>query len=122
MKILADLVLSVHLGFVVFVALGGLFALRWRRVSLAHVPAALWGVGIELFGGVCPLTPLENRLRAAAGEAGYQSGFIEHYLLPVVYPVGLTRPVQIALGIGVLLLNGVIYWRVWRTRASAAVP
>jgi len=117
-RILADLVLVLHLVFVVFVAVGGLVVLRWRQMGWVHAPAALWGAAIELSGGVCPLTPLENRLRAAAGESGYEGGFVEHYLLPVVYPEGLTRWVQLFLGAGVLLLNGAIYWWIWKTRGD----
>ncbi len=120
MKLLADLVLVVHLAFVVFVVLGGLLVLRWRWLGWAHIPAALWGAGIELVGGVCPLTPLENRLRTAAGEAGYESGFVEHYIVPVLYPPGLTRTTQLALGGVVLLFNGAVYWWIWKRYATAS--
>lgn len=83
--------------------------LRWPRVAWAHLPAAAWGVWIEWSGGICPLTPLENRLRTAGGEAGYAGSFVEHYVMPVLYPVGLTSTVQVALGAAVLVLNLAIY-------------
>jgi hypothetical protein len=113
---LADLVLVLHLAFILFVAVGGLLALRWPRSALVHLPAAAWGVLIELRGWICPLTPLENTLRRAAGQAGYEGGFIEHYLLPVVYPSGLTRNAQLLLAAIVVLLNAGIYGLVWRRR------
>jgi hypothetical protein len=106
---LADVVLVLHVGFVVFVALGGLMVLRWPRVAWAHLPAAVWGVAIELGGWICPLTPLENRLRALAGETTYHGDFIARYLMPVLYPEGLTREVQLALGLAALVGNGAIY-------------
>lgn len=114
--ILADLVLVLHFAFILFVATGGLLALRWPRAALVHLPAAAWGVLIELRGWICPLTPLENTLRRAAGQAGYEGGFIEHYLLPVIYPGGLTRDVQLLLAAMVVLLNAGIYGLVWRRR------
>src|SRR5688500_9243072 len=97
-RILADLVVGLHLLFVVFVVAGGLLALRWPWVAAAHLPAAVWGALIEFKGWICPLTPLEKSLRTSAGQAGYQGGFIEHYLVPVLYPVGLTGRVQLILG------------------------
>lgn len=112
--LLADAVLVLHLAFILFVVLGGLLALRWRRVALLHVPCAVWGLLIELYGWICPLTPLENSLRARAGEAGYRGGFIEHYLLPVIYPGGLTREVQLVLAVVVVAVNAGIYLLVWR--------
>ncbi len=113
-RFLADAVAVAHFGFVLFVALGGFLVLRWKRLAWLHLPALAWGAGIELAGGICPLTPLENLFRARAGEAGYPGGFIEHYLLPVLYPAGLTRGVQIALGLGVLIVNAVVYWQLLR--------
>jgi hypothetical protein len=104
-RALADLVLVVHLTFVLFVVLGGLLVLRWPRAAWLHVPAAIWGVLIEYTGWICPLTPLENSFRAHGGEAGYSGGFIEHYIQPLLYPAGLTRGTQIVLGSFVLLLN-----------------
>jgi hypothetical protein len=112
--VLADLVLVVHLGFVLFVALGGLLVLRWPPLAWIHVPAAVWGALIEFTGGVCPLTPLENHLRRLAGEGGYAGGFVEHYVTAVLYPDGLSRVAQVALGTLVLLVNAVIYRRILR--------
>ena len=108
-RILADLVVGLHALFVVFVLVGGLLALRWPWVVFLHLPAAVWGALIEFQGWICPLTPLEKALRAAAGDAGYEGGFIEHYLLPVLYPAGLTREVQLVLGTAVIVLNVGIY-------------
>lgn len=117
----ADAVVALHFAFVVFVAIGAFFVLRWPRLAWAHVPAAIWGAGIELAGGICPLTPLENRLRRLAGEAGYSGGFIEHYLLPVLYPGGLTRGVQIALGVLVVAVNLAVYaWILTRRRGGSS--
>jgi hypothetical protein len=115
-QLFADLVVLLHLLFILFVALGGLLALRWRWMPWLHVPAAAWGGFVELTGRICPLTPLENRLRRAAGHAGYQGDFIEHYLLPLIYPAGLTREIQLALAALVVVLNAVIYMVVWRRR------
>ena len=112
--LLADAVVVVHLGFVVFVVCGGLLVL-WRRwAALVHLPAAAWGVYIELTGGICPLTPLENRLRALGGESAYSGDFVERYLMPVLYPVDLRRDVQVALGLFALGINVGIYVYVWR--------
>jgi hypothetical protein len=115
-NVLADLVLLVHLTFVAFVVIGGTAVYRWPRLAWVHVPAVLWAVLIEYAGWICPLTPLENALRQAGGEAGYVGGFIDHYLIPVLYPTELTRTLQVALGSVVLLLNAVVYWRVVRQR------
>lgn len=115
--LLADLTVAVHLAFAVFVVLGGLLVLRRGRLAWVHVPAAAWGVLIEFAGWVCPLTPLENWLRARAGRSGYEGGFVEHYLLPLLYPADLTREFQIALGGFVLAVNAVIYAVVIRRRA-----
>ena len=106
---LADLVVAVHFTFVLFVVLGGLLVLRWRWVAFLHVPAALWGAWIEFAGWICPLTPLEQSLRLKAGEQGYSGSFIEHYLLPLLYPSALTRNIQLLLGCLVLGLNLGIY-------------
>ena len=113
---LADLTLVFHLTFIAFIVLGGLAVARWPRVSWVHLPAAAWGVMIELFAWTCPLTPLENWLRLRAGAAGYAGSFVEHYLLPIVYPAGLTRNVQLVLAALVLVANLVIYLLVWRLR------
>jgi hypothetical protein len=114
-RVLADLVVVIHLLFIVFVVLGGLLVLRWRWLAAVHVPAALWGALIELAGGICPLTPIENALRDAAGASGYTGGFVEHYLLPVVYPPALSRAVQLALAAVVVAVNATVYGRLWST-------
>ena len=110
--LLADLVFVVHLAFVGFVVVGGFLVLRWRRLAWIHVPVALWGAAIVVTGFTCPLTPLENRLQRLGGRAGYQGGFIEHYVTAVLYPDGLTRQAQLLLGAAVLALNLVVYWRI----------
>lgn len=118
-RLLADLVLVAHGAFIVFVVAGGLLALRWRWAPVVHLPAAAWGVLIEVSGGICPLTPLENRLRRAAGESGYAGGFVEHYLVPLVYPEALTYPIQLGLAAGVVAANALVYGivvRRWRAR------
>lgn len=118
--VLADAILVLHLAFVLFVVFGGLLALKWPRVVWAHIPAAAWGVAIEFFGWICPLTPLENELRMRAGRTGYEGDFIGQYLLPVIYPEGLTRETQVALGACTLLLNAGIYWGVLTRRGRGA--
>lgn len=120
--ILADLLVVVHAAFVVFVVAGGVAVLWRRRVAWVHLPCAAWGAAIELGGWICPLTPWEQRLRVLAGQAGYAGGFVEHYLLPAIYPAGLTRGVQVALGVAVIALNVVVYLRVWRRTASDGNP
>jgi hypothetical protein len=111
-RTLADLVVIVHLGFVLFVALGGMLVLRWRPMMWFHLPAAVWGVVIELVGWTCPLTPLENWLRDLGEEAGYPGSFVEHYLVSMLYPENLTRRFQMTLGVAVLIVNLLFYWRV----------
>jgi len=108
-RALADLILALHLVFVLFVVLGGLLVLKWSRAAWLHIPAAIWGVLIEYTGWICPLTPLENALRTRGGEAGYNGGFIEHYIQPLLYPAGLTRSTQVVLGSAVLLVNLTAY-------------
>jgi len=120
-RLLAGLLVVFHLGFVLFVVLGGLLALRWRRAAWFHLPAAAWGAWVELSATICPLTPLESRLRQLGGQAGYSGGFIEHYLLPVLYPAGLNQGVQIALGVFVVAFNVTVYALVWR-RARRESP
>jgi len=105
----ADAVVVVHLAFVVFAVLGGLLVLRWRRVAWVHLPTVAWAALVELAGWVCPLTPLENRLREKGGSGGYEGGFIDHYLLPILYPDTLTRDVQVTLGVLVLVVNLAVY-------------
>jgi Protein of Unknown function (DUF2784) len=114
-RLLADLVLVLHAGFVAFVVLGALLVLRWRRIAWIHAPVVLWGAGIEFLGGICPLTPLENHWRRLAGQLGYPGDFVEHYIVSALYPDGLTRQVQFAFGALLLLLNAAIYtWVLWR--------
>ena len=108
-RLLADIALVVHLLFIAFVIGGGFLALRWPRLAWLHVPCFAWGVLIEFAGWICPLTPIENALRVAGGEAGYTGGFIEHYILPIVYPGGLTREIQIGLGVAALGINVLAY-------------
>ena len=116
-RLLADLVLAVHALFVVFVILGGMAVLRWPALAWVHLPAVAWGVAIEFGGWICPLTPLEVALRQRGGEAGYSGSFIEHYVTPVLYPDGLTRSMQVVLGLTVLAVNGWVYWQLMRRRA-----
>ncbi len=115
-RVLADAVLVLHLAFIAFVVLGGWLVLRWPRLAWLHLPAVAWGVWISVAGRVCPLTPLENRLRALGGEAGYSGDFIEHYLTSLIYPANLTRGFQVALGLFVLAVNLVAYGLLWRRR------
>lgn len=117
---LATLVVLAHFAFILFVMFGGFLALRWRWAPWVHIPCFLWGSGIEVTGGICPLTPLENRLRLAAGEAPYMGTFIEQYILPVMYPAGLTRTVQLVLAVGLVVLNVAVYAWVIRRRRLAA--
>ena len=119
-RALADLVVTLHLGFVLFVVSGGLLVMRWPGLAWIQIPAAVWGVLIEYAGWICPLTPLENWLRSRGGEAGYAGGFVEHYLLPTLYPQGLTRGTQLVLGSLVLVINAAAYGTLlMRTRRSA---
>ena len=108
-RIAADTLLLLHLVFILFVAFGGFLVLRWPRLAWPHIPAVLWAFYIEISGAVCPLTPLENALRLAAGRVAYSGGFVDQYLIPLVYPSGLTRAGQLSLGIAVVLFNGLIY-------------
>src|SRR4029077_9955696 len=118
--LLADLVLVVHLMFVVFVLCGGLLVLKWRWIARLHLPAVVWGAVVEFTGWICPLTPLENCLRVQGGEAGYQDDFTTRYLLPILYPVDLTRDVQLLLGTVVIVLNAAVYWWLWYMQAGVA--
>lgn len=122
-RVLADALVALHLGFVLFVVLGGLLAVRWPRAAILHLPAAAWGAYISLTHGVCPLTPLENRMRRLGGEAGYDGSFIEHYIVPVLYPEQLTPTLQIFLGTAVIVVNvGVYAWAFMRWRKAAPSP
>jgi hypothetical protein len=108
-RLAADAVVVVHLLFAGFVVLGGLLALRWPRVVRVHLPAAVWGALIEFMGWICPLTPLEVRLRRAAGGEGYPGGFVDHYLLPLLYPAQLTGEIQLVTGVFVIAVNVAVY-------------
>ena len=108
-RLAADAVVLFHLGFILFALLGGLLVLRWPRLAWLHVPAAVWGMAVEFLHLYCPLTPLENHFRALAGDQGYSGGFIEHYLIPLIYPAGLTPGIQLWLGSLVLLINLWVY-------------
>ncbi len=117
---LADLLVGVHLLFVIFVVAGGFLLLRWPKLAWLHLPAAMWGAFIEFSGGICPLTPLENRLRELGGAAGYGGDFVEHYLLPILYPAQLTLSLQQVLGtivVGVNLVAYALAYRALRRRA-----
>lgn len=116
----ADSVLVLHLVFILFALLGGALALRWRWMPLVHLPAAAWGFFVELTGGICPLTHLENALRIKAGQSGYQESFIEHYLLHIIYPEGLTRGMQAVLAGVVIVVNIAVYgWLLSRLHRRA---
>jgi len=118
---LASLVLLLHFLFILFALFGALTTLVWRWAPLLHLPALAWGIWVELARGSCPLTPLENSLRRAAGQAGYEGGFVEHYLLSIVYPGGLTPRVQTVLGVGLAVLNVALYaWVIRRMRRRRA--
>ena len=125
-RVAADAVLLLHLAFIVFAVLGGLLVLKWRWLAWLHLPAAVWAAMIEFAGWYCPLTPLENSLRYAGGQQGYSGGFIEHYLVALIYPSGLTREVQVALGLVVVVLNAAVYglvlWRLRSRRHGAGEP
>ncbi len=117
-RLTADLVVLIHLAFILFATLGGLWVLKYPRGALLHLPALVWAVLISLLGWVCPLTPLENWLRERGGFLGYDTSFIEHYILPIIYPGELTRGMQIFLGLLVLSINlGIYRCRVLKTKA-----
>jgi hypothetical protein len=120
LQLLADLVLLLHACFILFVVLGALLAIRWPRIAWVHIPACIWAAVLEFAGFSCPLTPLENWLRRAGGATTYAEGFLEHYLVPFVYPPGLTPQLQVLLGVLVLLVNGVLYGYVIRYRGAQA--
>lgn len=114
-RLAADALVLVHLAFILFVMLGGLLVWRWPCLCWLHLPAVAWGIVVEALHLTCPLTPWENQLRRAAGDAGYTGSFVEHYLLPVIYPAGLTPQIQLVLATLVVLVNatvyGVLLWR-----------
>jgi len=117
-RIAADGVLMLHLAFILFVLLGGIIAVRWRWIPFVHIPAAVWGFFVELAGRDCPLTDLEITLRIRAGQSGYAESFIEHYILDIIYPPGLTREAQFVIAGVVVAVNMLIYawlfFRRWR--------
>ncbi|HEV7138509.1 MAG TPA: DUF2784 domain-containing protein [Steroidobacteraceae bacterium] len=115
-RLLADLLVAIHLAFAAFVVCGGFLAWKWRWIAFAHLPALAWGFWVETSGQICPLTPLEIQLRRLAGEAGYQGGFLDHYVVPLLYPPGLTRPDQWVLAGLLLALNIVAYGALLRPR------
>lgn len=122
-RLLANLVVVLHLAFVAFAVFGGFAIWRWRTVAFAQLPALAWGCWIELSGRICPLTPLENMLRYRAGDAGYSGGFIEHYILPVLYPAGLTASIQAWLAAVLVAVNLIAYGGLWmRMRAQRMRP
>jgi hypothetical protein len=121
-RLAADAVVALHLAFVAFACLGGMLAWCRLRYALLHLPALAWAAWIEFSGSICPLTPLENRLRERAGDAGYAGGFVEHYLMPILYPAGLTPAAQVGIGVALVAINAAVYavaWRRWRARRGA---
>ena len=114
LRIAADSLVLFHLCFILFVLFGGLLALRWRRVIWLHLPAAAWGMAVEFFHLPCPLTRWENLLRHLAGQQGFGAGFIEHYIIALIYPAGLTPQIQLGLGALVLVINIAVYTRLVR--------
>lgn len=117
-RLLADGLVALHFAFIVFVLFGGLLVLRWRGWSALHLPAVAWAAFVEFTATTCPLTPWENALRQRAGEAGYNGGFVEHYVLPVIYPAGLSPGIQLLVGAFVVALNVIVYVWVLRRRKS----
>ena len=115
-RFLAEATVALHFLFIAFVVLGSFLVMRDVRWAWVHVPAVAWVAWLEFTSAICPLTPIENALRARAGDEGYPGGFIEHYLLPIIYPAGLTADVQTVLGFAVVALNVFVYARVWRKR------
>jgi len=117
-KVAADAVVLIHLAFIVFVVAGSILIFRWPKVAWFHIPVFMWGALVEFTGWICPLTPLENTLRLAGGGAGYAGGFIENIIIPVIYPIGLTRAWQLILGSAVIVINMAVYgsllWRYLR--------
>jgi hypothetical protein len=124
-RLLADLVVLVHFAFVVFVVLGAALVVRWPKLAWVHLPAVAWGAAVEITGWICPLTPLENWLRMLGGGRTYADSFIAHYLMPVLYPLGLTRSMQILFGLSVVLINAAAYGFIlyrYRRRSETGIP
>jgi hypothetical protein len=120
-RILADAAVLLHFGFVAFVVIGGILVVLRPKFAWLHIPALLWGALIEFAGWICPLTPFENWLRQKGGQAGFPGGFVEHYLLPLLYPDGLTRSLQVGLGTAVIIINLILYaivLRRWRLKSK----
>jgi hypothetical protein len=115
---LADLIVAIHFSFILFVIFGGFLVLKWRKLIWLHLPAAMWGALIEFAGWICPLTSLETQLRSASG-GGYANGFIEHYIIPIIYPSALTREIQMSLGLAVILLNLFVYRKLFLKRIDS---
>jgi hypothetical protein len=118
-RILSDAIVLAHLAFIAFVLVGGIFVLARPRVAWLHLPAVAWAAYAELSATICPLTPLENALRRRAGDVGYDGGFVDHYVIPVIYPAGLTPRVQWILGAVVIAINLAVYAIAWRRRSAA---
>ncbi|PJZ70467.1 hypothetical protein CH373_05185 [Leptospira perolatii] len=116
--ILANLILILHLCFVLFVIFGAILSFRFKWMPWIHIPAAIWGFLVEMTGWICPLTPLEWKFRMLAGQSGYSGGFLEYYIISILYPEGLTREISYFLGAGVLLWNLLIYYLVWKKKQS----
>jgi hypothetical protein len=108
-RLFAELVVVIHFAFVAFVVLGGFLILWWRKVIWLHVPAVLWSAWIELSGGICPLTPLENWFWIQGGQASYPDDFVGNYILPLIYPEGLSGEIQVLLAVIVIFVNVMIY-------------
>lgn len=119
-NILADLTVLLHLGFVLFVVFGGTLVFKWPRLAWVHLPSVIWGAVVELFALGCPLTPLEKLFRRLAGEAAYEGGFLARYVMPLVYPPGMSREHMVILGVAVLVVNGAIYGWLWQRRRGRA--
>jgi hypothetical protein len=120
-KLGVDLIVILHLTFVLFVLFGGALLLRWRKFAWLHIPAVIWGILVELNGWLCPLTPLENHLREIAGLGLYEGDFVMHYLMPILYPVDLTRTTQIVFGLIVVFVNVAIYFYVFRIKSRRSI-
>lgn len=121
-KFLADALVVFHMGFVTFVLVGGAVVLYWRRAMFLHLPAVAWGIYIEISHNICPLTPLENHLRRLGNAATYRGGFVDHYIMPVLYPNGLTHGMQVAIAVIIVVLNAAIYGWIVAGRRTRKTP
>lgn len=117
-RLLADIIVLLHFAFILYAMFGGFLLLLSKRLIWLHVPTVVWAAGIEFGGWICPLTPLENTLRSMGGGTPYRSGFVEHYILPLLYPAALTRSLQIAIGCLVVGMNLAIYWWIFSRSTS----